>query len=69
MRRLKIELEEKNSIDPAWLNTVHGQGYQLLEPEGSITIGRDATNSVIVTGDNNQINLRIEKLKKNEEDA
>jgi hypothetical protein len=36
MRRLKGELEEKNTIDPAWVETQHDQGYRLLEPESGI---------------------------------
>ena len=68
MRRLKVELEKKNDIDPAWVKTAHGQGYQLLEPEGNIAIGGNATNSVIVTGDHNRINLRVER-RTNKEDA
>ncbi len=33
VRRLKVELKEKNGIDPRWVRTVHDQGYQLLDPE------------------------------------
>lgn len=68
MRRLKVELEKKNDIDPAWIKTAHGQGYQLLEPEGNIAIGGNATNSVIVTGDHNRINLRVNR-RSDKEDA
>jgi DNA-binding winged helix-turn-helix (wHTH) protein len=69
IRRLKIELEEKNNIDPFWLSTVHGQGYRLQEPEKNITIGRNTTNSVIISGDHNKVNLRVGKHAADKEDA
>jgi len=69
IRRLKVELEEKNKIDSTWINTIHGQGYQLLDPQENISIGGNATNSVIVQGDNNQINLSVSGRAKAKEDA
>ncbi len=35
MRRLKIELHEKNGINPDWIKTIHNQGYQLLKPDSN----------------------------------
>jgi DNA-binding winged helix-turn-helix (wHTH) protein len=67
IRRLKNELEKKNSIDPGWIKTIYGQGYQLQEPKGDITIGRDATNSVIIQGSHNKVNLRVGKRTGKEE--
>jgi len=69
IRRLKVELKEKNNIDSTWVETIHGQGYHLLDPQEYISIGGNATNSAIVQGNNNRINLRVDKRAKDKEDV